>query len=72
MPRNALHLTLALTLVAGLGLSGCGRKGRLEPPPEQNVPTTQQSSTPANPQGKKHDPGFAKPHRSLPLDYLLN
>jgi predicted small lipoprotein YifL len=68
MPRNALHLTLALTLVAGLGLSGCGRKGKLEPPPEQNVPAGKQGSQ----FGKKKIPGFDKPQRTLPMDFLLN
>ena len=66
MPRTVLSLTLALTLVAGLGLSGCGRKGKLEPPPEQHVGGTQGQY------GKKKDPGFVKPQRSLPMDILLN
>ena len=68
MPRTALSLTLALALVAALGLTGCGRKGRLEPPPEQNAP----GANPNNPYSKKKDPGFEKPQRSLPLDFLLN
>ena len=69
MPRTALSLTLALTLIAGLGLSGCGRKGKLEPPPEQDMQGHPQSQSQY---GKKRDPGFDKPQRSLPMDYLLN
>ncbi len=30
-----LHLVLAVLVIAGLGLSACGRKGPLEAPPSQ-------------------------------------
>lgn len=66
MAGNAFRIALALALVSSLGLAGCGRKGKLEPPPEQNVP--QKSG--AN--GKKKDPGYVKPDRKLPMDFLLN
>lgn len=58
--------SLLIVLLAGaaLGLSGCGRKGKLEPPPGQDSVT--------NPQGRQTDPGPLKPKRHLPLDVLLN
>lgn len=31
-----LHLVLAVLVIAGLGLSACGRKGPLEAPPNQS------------------------------------
>jgi predicted small lipoprotein YifL len=65
MPRTAFHLALVLALAAALGASGCGRKGRLEPPPEQLPAPT--------PDGKKQpDPGIQRPKTSFPLDPLLN
>jgi predicted small lipoprotein YifL len=66
MARYAFRVALALTLMTSLGLAGCGRRGKLEPPPEQNVPDK------ADGTGKKKDPGFVKPHRKLPMDFLLN
>ncbi|CAM5775645.1 hypothetical protein LMIY3S_05129 [Labrys miyagiensis] len=66
MVGNAFRIALALALVTSFGLAGCGRKGKLEPPPEQHV------SDKAGPNGKKKDPGYVKPARKLPLDFLLN
>lgn len=66
MAGNAFRIALALALVTSLGLAGCGRRGKLEPPPEQNVPDKTDAS------GKKKDPGYEKPHRPLPMDFLLN
>jgi predicted small lipoprotein YifL len=65
MARTAFRLALALTLIASFGLAGCGRKGRLEPPPELTVGKSEDEA-------RKHDPGIVKPHRSLPMDFLLN
>lgn len=65
MAGNAFRLALALALITSLGLAGCGRKGKLEPPPEQNVPKNDSN-------GKQKDPGYVKPDRKLPLDFLLN
>ncbi|WP_448950268.1 LPS translocon maturation chaperone LptM [Labrys neptuniae] len=67
MAGNAFRIALALTLVATLGLVGCGRKGKLEPPPEQHV-----SGGDDNGYKKKKDPGYVKPQRKLPMDFLLN
>ncbi|MDT3377178.1 lipoprotein [Labrys portucalensis] len=67
MAGNAFRIALALTLVTTLGLAGCGRKGKLEPPPEQHVTTGD-----GNGYNKKKDPGYVKPDRKLPMDFLLN
>lgn len=68
MAGNAFRIALALTLVATLGLVGCGRKGKLEPPPEQHV----SDGGDGNGYRKKKDPGYVKPDRKLPMDFLLN
>ncbi|MGJ4858583.1 lipoprotein [Labrys sp. KB_33_2] len=67
MAGNAFRIALALTLVTTLGLAGCGRKGKLEPPPEQHV-----SDGKGGGYNKKKDPGYVKPDRKLPMDFLLN
>ncbi|MBP0579633.1 hypothetical protein FZC33_20550 [Labrys sp. KNU-23] len=67
MAGNAFRIALALTLVTTLGLAGCGRKGKLEPPPEQHV-----TDGDGNGYSKKKDPGYVKPDRKLPMDFLLN
>lgn len=58
------QIALALSLLAALGLGACGRKGKLEPPPEQNAARDSQ--------GNPKDPGVEKPHRRMPMDFLLN
>ena len=40
MSRRAL--VVALVLAFGLPLTGCGKKGPLEPPPEREVPKERQ------------------------------
>ena len=67
MAGNAFRIALALTLVTTLGLASCGRKGKLEPPPEQHV-----SDGKGGGYNKKKDPGYVKPDRKLPMDFLLN
>ena len=42
MSRVVLVLTLALAL--GLPLTGCGKKGPLEPPPQREVPKERQAT----------------------------
>jgi hypothetical protein len=59
MPRLALILVALL----GLGLAQCGRKGALEPPPDQHL---------VSKGGKAVDPGYVRPRQSFPLDPLLN
>jgi len=52
---------LVASLTASVGLSACGRKGPLEPPPKADV-------TSENPD----QPGQSgKPDRGFPLDFLL-
>jgi predicted small lipoprotein YifL len=63
MPRTVPTIALILAAATALGVCGCGRKGRLEPPPEQQ---------PLAKPGRAGDPGYAKPHKSFPLDPLLN
>jgi len=77
--RPLARLGLVAALAASLGLTACGRKGPLDPPPaatlagEQPVTT---GSEPTNsrpilgPDGKPIAPGA--PNRRIPLDVLLN
>jgi predicted small lipoprotein YifL len=55
--------SIAATLLAALALSGCGRKGPLEPPPAATATTqTQDQNAPDEPE---------KPDRRIVLDNLL-
>ena len=63
MPRLAPSLPVILLVATALALGGCGRKGKLEPPPEQKLVTQN---------GKTVDPGFVKPQKPFVLDPLLN
>jgi predicted small lipoprotein YifL len=62
-------------LVAALGLTGCGRKGGLDPPPGATAADTSVSRPdlePAiGPDGKVIAPSQG-PKRSTPIDWLLN
>jgi predicted small lipoprotein YifL len=62
-------------LVAALGLTGCGRKGGLDPPPGATTADTSVSRPdlePAiGPDGKVIAPSQG-PKRSTPIDWLLN
>lgn len=60
--RVILRAVLAATLISAVGLSACGRKGALEPPPKADV-------TSGEDQGSgKND---TRPANSFPLDFLL-
>lgn len=59
--RVILRAALAAVLISAVGLSACGRKGPLEPPPKADV-TSQDPDNPAK---------SGKPNRSFPLDFLL-
>jgi predicted small lipoprotein YifL len=65
---------LALAALVALGLSGCGRIGPLEPPPEANAPpkpapTAEESAL--SPQVKPKIPPITAPQQPFILDPLL-
>ena len=60
--RVILRVALAAVLISALGLSACGRKGPLEPPPKADVSSGDPNTQPAS---------SDKPNRSFPLDFLL-
>jgi predicted small lipoprotein YifL len=74
------RLALVAALAAALGLTACGRKGPLDPPPaasvtgEQTVTTGDEPRTPnrpiLGPDGKPIAPGLT--NKRIPLDVLLN
>jgi hypothetical protein len=71
--RSALAASVALTL----GLSGCGRKGALDPPPgglaEPTVIGAQPPSAPGpNGQVAAAPPAPQPAKKTTPLDWLLN
>ncbi len=73
-----LRIALIGVLVASIGLSACGRKGTLDPPPgaslagqqitPEGVETRDKPIT--GPDGKPLAPGGA--NKRIPLDVLLN
>ena len=74
-PRNLLRMTL-LTVLMGLALSACGRKGPLEPPPsaiEQAKPAATADTGIMPPVGAKKPETKAPPPPDKPffLDFLL-
>ena len=62
-----LGVTSALVLALGLGLSACGRRGPLDPPP--GVVSTPQGMVEVDSQGRPLAPPGEK--RRLPIDFLL-
>jgi predicted small lipoprotein YifL len=60
--RVILRAALAAVLISAVGLSACGRKGPLEPPPSA-------AATDQDPDANPNDAG--KPDRGFPLDFLL-
>lgn len=74
-PRDLLRMTL-LTVLMGLALSACGRKGPLEPPPsaiEQAKPAATADTGIMPPVGAKKPETKAPPPPDKPffLDFLL-
>jgi predicted small lipoprotein YifL len=63
----------ALAVFFALGLSGCGRYGPLEPPPDPNAPPKPASSTPGNLSALSHPsiPPIVPPKEPFFLDPLL-
>jgi predicted small lipoprotein YifL len=76
--RSVVRLALIGVLAASIGLSACGRKGPLDPPPGASLAGEQ--ATPAGvetrdksilgPDGKPLAPAGA--NKRIPLDVLLN
>lgn len=60
--RIILRAVLAATLISAVGLSACGRKGALEPPPRADVTSGENGDS-----GKNDN----RPSNSFPLDFLL-
>lgn len=74
----------ALALAGALVLTGCGKRGPLEPPPEDNpsktaaADTTKQQSSelpvavgPQSPRGRRRPPPIKAPDTPFLLDFLL-
>ena len=76
--RPFLRVALIGALIASLGLSACGRKGPLDPPPgaslsgEQPTPTSKdvRDRPLYGPDGKLLAPAGSR--KQIPLDVLLN
>jgi len=60
--RRVFRAALAVVLLSAVGLSACGRKGALEPPPSAQV---------APPEDGKANPKDQKPDRPFALDFLI-
>jgi predicted small lipoprotein YifL len=67
--RTRTGLILAMIIAGGLGLSACGVKGPLEPPPDAKVAGDSKSADSAD--SGKNSEGPKKPHESFFLDSLL-
>ena len=85
MPRPLVNLSVRCALVAAvalaLGLSACGRKGALDPPPGGLAEPTVICAQPAPPPGPDGAVAAAGPNaapapapakKTTPLDWLLN
>ncbi|HEX5210880.1 MAG TPA: lipoprotein [Pseudolabrys sp.] len=81
--RRYARLALIAALAAALGLTACGRKGPLDPPPSASVAGEQQQTNPmtsplvapigSQPQpGKTNQPVVQAPKQHIFLDGLLN
>jgi predicted small lipoprotein YifL len=70
--RRSLHLVLIGTLAISFALSGCGRKGPLDPPPGALAAGTKAKDAP--PVIDKQGRPVAPPgeNKRIPLDALLN
>jgi predicted small lipoprotein YifL len=64
--RIVVRAVLAVVLVSAVGLSACGRKGALEPPPGPAATVSEDGAQTDAKKGKQ-----AKPNRPFALDFLL-
>ena len=70
--RIVRHIVLAGLLAAAVGLSGCGRRGPLEPPPGAAVTAPAPGGTATAQDGDADEPAaIPRSTRSSPLDFLL-
>lgn len=74
--RIVRHIVLAGLLAAAVGLSGCGRRGPLEPPPSAAVTApapgaTARPETAARDEEPDEPASIPRSTRSSPLDFLL-
>jgi predicted small lipoprotein YifL len=74
--RLTLRIAIGATLVAALGLAGCGRKGWLDPPPASTAADPGVVAQPApeqdvGPDGKPLAPRQG-PNKSTPVDWLID
>ncbi|MGE0566269.1 MAG: lipoprotein [Pseudolabrys sp.] len=74
--RLSLRAALIAALAATLGLTACGRKGPLDPPPSSSVATQPGAAEAAgNKDEDSQEPGGSNlraPKKRIPLDVLLN
>ena len=74
--RVKLGAALSVMMLA-LSLGGCGRRGRLEPPPDPNAPKAADTSadagslTKAGPHRRAKNPPIRPPNEPFILDPLL-
>lgn len=69
LPRTKSWFALALVGAVGLGFTGCGVKGPLEPPPQAKVAGDAKSPDARDPGENSEAP--KKPHEGFILDPLL-
>ena len=70
--RSRKPLKVAVTLlVLAAALGGCGRRGRLEPPPDPNAPAETADVSKAGFHKKPVRPPITAPNRPFILDPLL-
>jgi predicted small lipoprotein YifL len=73
---TARYRAIAATALVALAVSGCGRIGPLEPPPDPNAPPKPAQSGAASQSGLSADtkpkiPPIVPPHQPFILDPLL-
>jgi predicted small lipoprotein YifL len=61
----------ALVAALALGVSGCGRRGALEPPPDPSAVQKSTTSSNGEPAGRQKIPPITAPKKPFVLDPLL-
>ena len=69
--RGRRALSFALAAALALGVSGCGRRGALEPPPDASAVQKPATSPNGEPAGHKKIPPITPPKTPFVLDPLL-